>query len=169
MFTILLSLLFIICIKMRWYSLHIYKSFMSIYHSFHYFFNCRQLFRTSGPHQYSALNKKFFEKLTNCRCDYLSKNCNLVTPFFLVPFGWHALKFTFWNYFNIIIYQRKDNNTYLKKILINNHYTIQTKASVLKYVCYQYNASYKILKHCLNRKTQFLFYLISNFFCRVTK
>ena len=35
--------------------------------SFH-IFNCSQLFRTSGPHHYSALNKKFFEKLTNRRC-----------------------------------------------------------------------------------------------------
>ena len=31
-------------------------SFKSIYRSFH-IFNCRQLFRTSGPHQNSALNK----------------------------------------------------------------------------------------------------------------
>ena len=42
------------------------NSFKSIYRSFH-IFNCRQLFRTSGPHQYSELNKKFFEKLTNRR------------------------------------------------------------------------------------------------------
>ena len=39
----------------------------SIYRSFH-IFNCRQLFRTIGPHQYSALNKKFFENLTNHHC-----------------------------------------------------------------------------------------------------
>ena len=43
------------------------KSSMSIYRCFH-ILNCRQLFRTCSPHQYSALNKKFFEKLTNGRC-----------------------------------------------------------------------------------------------------
>ena len=37
--------------------IYIVNSFKSIYRSFH-IFNCRQLFRTSGPHQYSALNKK---------------------------------------------------------------------------------------------------------------
>jgi len=40
----------------------ILNSFKSIYRSFH-IFNCRQLFRTSGPHQYSALNKKFHFRL----------------------------------------------------------------------------------------------------------
>ena len=45
------------------------NSFKSIYRSFH-IFNSRQLFRTSGPHQYSALNKKFFEKLTNHSVKY---------------------------------------------------------------------------------------------------
>ena len=40
------------------------KIFQVIYRSFRYF-NCRPWFRTFGPHQYSAQNKK---KLTNRRC-----------------------------------------------------------------------------------------------------
>ena len=38
------------------YRLFISNNFKSIYGDFH-IFNCRQLFRISGPHQYSALNK----------------------------------------------------------------------------------------------------------------
>ena len=40
------------------------NSFKSIYRSF-LILNSKQLFRTSGPNQYSALNKKIFEKLKN--------------------------------------------------------------------------------------------------------
>ena len=47
--------------------IYISNSFKLIYRSFD-IFDCRQLYRTSGPHQYSALNKKLFEKLTNRRC-----------------------------------------------------------------------------------------------------
>ena len=45
-----------------------FLSCKSICRRFNYFFNCRQLLRTSGPHQHSALNKKLFEKLSNRRC-----------------------------------------------------------------------------------------------------
>ena len=38
---------------------NIFNSFKSIYLIFH-ILNCRQLFRTSGPHLFSALNKNFF-------------------------------------------------------------------------------------------------------------
>ena len=61
------------------------NSFKSIYCSFH-IFNCRQLFRTSGPHQYSALYKKSLKNWriaaayeTSCRL-FLYAASNFFSP-----------------------------------------------------------------------------------------
>ena len=61
--------------------MNVSQSFKSIYRSYHYFFNCRQLFRSSGPHQYSTRKTKNYLKNYRITAAY-ETSCRLDTSIF---------------------------------------------------------------------------------------